>query len=111
MDRTPPPTRHYHGPVRVDESTYVNHTETALVLPRAVYGLPEVGDAEQGHVVIYRRPDEDPTDQVVIPVRPGSIVVTPATTTQIMGHAFENCLAMLVAIPGFVAPMSFIDAA
>lgn len=110
MDRTPPPTRHYHGPVQVGESTYVNHSETAIVLPRAAYGLPEVGDAEQGHVVIYRRPQVDPTDHVVIPVRPGSIIVTPATTAQVMGHAFENCFAMLVAIPGFVAPMRHIDA-
>jgi hypothetical protein len=109
IDRTPPPIRHYHGPIQIGAARFINHSETAIVLPRSVYDLPEVDQPDAGHVVIYRRPAEDPTDQVVIPVRPGSIIVTPATTEQVMGHAFENCFAMLVAIPGFVAPYNFIN--
>jgi hypothetical protein len=110
FDRTPPPTPHYHGPVWCGNGQRVNHSETAIVLPRAVYGLPEVnGSGENGHVIIYRRPAEDPTDKVIVPIRPGSIVVTPATTGQIMGHCFENAFAMLVAIPGFVSPSHRIE--
>lgn len=101
IDRHPPPIRHYHGPVPLGNRLVVNHSEIAIVLPRTIYGLPEVGKADEGHVLIYRRPAEDPTDTVVIPVRPGSIVVTPATSENTMGHCFENCFAMLVAIPGF----------
>ena len=108
IDRQPPPIRHYHGPVPLSNELVVNHSETAIVLPRAVYGLPEVDQTDAGHVVIYRRPAEDPTDAVVIPVRPGSIVVTPATPAGTMGHFFENFFAMLVAIPGFVAPYQMI---
>jgi hypothetical protein len=108
VDRDPPPIRHCHGPIPLGEGRLLNHSETAIVLPRAVYGLPEVDQADEGHVVIYRRPAEDPTDTVTIPVRPGSIIVTPATTEVVMGHAFENCFAMLVAIPGFVAPYNMI---
>lgn len=109
IDRRPPPIRHYHGPVAVDENVVVNHSETAIVLPRAVYGLPAVDQTDEGHVLIYRRPAEDPTDTVIIPVRPGSIVVTPATPENTMGHCFENCFAMLIAIPGFVAPYRMIS--
>ncbi|MEZ4637919.1 MAG: hypothetical protein R2856_23665 [Caldilineaceae bacterium] len=109
IDRNPPPIRHFHGPIPVGDGRLVNHSETAIVLPRSVYGLPEVDRADEGHLVIYRRPAEDPTDTVRIPVRPGSIVVTPATTEVVMGHAFENCFAMLVAIPGFVAPYNMIE--
>lgn len=108
FDRQPPPIRHYHGSVSVENDVVVNHSETAIVLPRAIYGLPAVDKTDEGHVLIYRRPAEDPTDTVVIPVRPGSIVVTPATPENTMGHCFENCFAMLVAIPGFVAPYKMI---
>lgn len=107
-DRRPTPIRHYHGPVALGDGTVVNHSEIAIVLPRAIYGLPEVDKADEGHLLIYRCPAEDPTDTVVIPVRPGSIVVTPATPENTMGHCFENCFAMLVAIPGFVAPYNLI---
>ena len=108
IDRRPPPIRHYHGPVPRGDGIVVNHSEVALVLPRAIYGLPEVDQADEGHVLIYRRPAVEPTDTVAIPVRPGSIVVTPATPENTMGHCFENCFAMLVAIPGFVAPYNMI---
>lgn len=108
FDRTPPPTRHYHGPVACGGGRLVNHSETAVVLRRSAYGLPEVGGREEGHAVIYRRPAEDPSDTFVAPVRPGSIVVSPATEEGVVGHCFENAFAMLVAIPGFVAPSTFI---
>lgn len=108
IDRRPPPIRHYHGPVPLGDGLVVNHSEIALVLPRAIYGLPAVDQTDEGHVLIYRRPAEDPTDTLTIPVRPGSIVVTPATPENTMGHCFENCFAMLVAIPGFVAPYNMI---
>lgn len=109
IDRTPTPIRHFHGPIPVgDEESagqaMVNHSEIAIVLARAVYDLPEVDQPDQGHVLIYRQPAIDPTDIVTIPVHPGSIIVTPATPEQTMGHCFENCFAMLIAIPGFVAP-------
>lgn len=112
-DRTPPPIRHCHGPVAIGEGRSVDHSETAIVLPRSVYGLPPVnGDShnsEEGHVIIYTCPLEDPTAQVRVPVRPGSVIVTPAGSRQVMGHAFENAFAMLVAIPGFVAPYHMLD--
>lgn len=108
FDRTPPPTRHYHGQVLCGGGRVVNHSETAILLRRSVYGLPEVGGSEEGHAVIYRRPAEDPSDRFVAPVRPGSIVVSPATEEGAVGHCFENAFAMLVAIPGFVAPATFI---
>lgn len=109
IDRHPPPIRHYHGPIALGNDQVVNHSEVALVLPRAIYGLPEVDQTDEGHVLIYQRPAEDPTDTVIIPVRPGSIVVTPATPELTMGHCFENCFAMLVAIPGFVGPYHMIS--
>ena len=108
IDRSPSPIRHHHGPIALGHEPVVNHSEIALVLPRAIYGLPEVDQTDEGHVLIYRRPAQDPTDTVIIPVRPGSIVVTPATPENTMGHCFENCFAMLVAIPGFVAPYHMI---
>lgn len=108
MDRTPTPIRHHHGPVAVGEGHFVNHSETAIVLPRAVYGLPEVDRPYEGHVLIYNRPAADASDTTRIPVRPGSIVVTPATLDHAAGHCFENCFAMLIAIPGFVSPYHFI---
>jgi hypothetical protein len=112
-DRPPGPTTHYHGPVPCGEGGSVSHSETAIVLPRGIYGLPEVGGTggEADHAVLYRRPAEDPQDQVVMPVRPGSIVVTPGAAGWTMGHRFENAFAMLVAIPGFVAPTTYLDAA
>lgn len=103
-DREPPPSRHHHGPVPVNAADTVNHSETALILPRALYGLPPHAQGEEEHVVLYRNPAVDAADQVAVPVRAGSIVVTPAATDWIMGHAFENAFAMLVAIPGFVSP-------
>jgi hypothetical protein len=108
FDRTPPPTRHYHGPVACGGGRVVNHSETAVLLRRSAYGLPDVSGREEGHAVIYRRPAEDPSDTFVVPVRPGSIVVSPATEGGVVGHCFENAFAMLVAIPGFVAPSTFI---
>jgi hypothetical protein len=110
-DRSPAPIRHYHGPVPAGSGRLVNHSETAIVLPRSLYGLPEVGPVDQGHLVLYPRPAEDASDKVVIPVRPGSIVVTPASPDAVAGHCFENVLAMLIAIPGFVAPYHFIETA
>jgi hypothetical protein len=109
FDRNPPPKRHYHGRVPVRRGQSANHSETAIMLRRSTYHLPEVsGSSEIGRIVIYRRPAEDPTDKVIIPVRPGSIVVTPAAEP-VMGHCFENAFAMLVAIPGFVAPYHLIE--
>ncbi|MEZ4673489.1 MAG: hypothetical protein R2932_04505 [Caldilineaceae bacterium] len=119
IDRNPTPLRHFHGPITigknieknaVGEGDVVNHSEIAIVLSRALYGLPEVADRDEGHVLIYQQPVRDKRDMVAIPVRPGSIVVTPATPDNTMGHCFENCFAMLVAIPGFVAPYNMIDA-
>lgn len=111
-DRVPPPSRHHHGPVAVEDG-WVNHSETAIVLPRAAYGLPEVnkvdrGKVERGHLVLYPDPQTDPAETVVVPVQPGSIVVTPATPERAVGHCFENVFAMLIAIPGFVSPYHFI---
>ena len=104
IDRHPTPIRHYHGPIAVGDGQVVNHSETAIVLPRALYGLPEVDQVDQGHLIIYRQPASDPADTIRIDVRPGSMVVTPATIEGTVGHCFENCFAMLIAIPGFVAP-------
>jgi hypothetical protein len=108
VDRNPPPQPHHHGPVAIGAGEVVNHSETALVLPRARYALPEVDEQENGRVVIYRQPLTDPADKLIIPVRPGSVVVTPATVDGVAGHCFENAFAMLVAIPGFVSPHSAI---
>jgi hypothetical protein len=103
-DRTPPPLAHYHGPVPCGGGRTVNHSETALVLPRDIYGLPPVEGTDEGHAIIYLRPGDDPAARVRVPLRPGSLIVTPATTRWLLGHCFENAFAMLVAIPGFVAP-------
>lgn len=108
-DRRPTPIRHYHGPVALDERIVVNHSETAIVLPRAIYGLPDVAGEDEGHLLVYNRPAADPSDTTKIAVRPGSIVVTPATPAHTLGHCFENCFAMLIAIPGFVAPYNMIE--
>jgi hypothetical protein len=109
FDRVPGPTTHYHAPVPLGGGRQVNHSETAIVLRRSTYGLPEVNGSEAGHAIIYRRPAEDPKDTVRVPLRPGSIVVTPAATGWQMGHQFENAFAMLVAIPGFVSPTTYIE--
>ena len=103
-DRDPSPIRHCHGPVAIGPEETVNHSETAILLPRSLYGLPAVEQTDAGHVVIYTRPLEEPSETVTLPVRPGSVIVTPASNSAVMGHAFENAFAMLIAIPGFVAP-------
>jgi hypothetical protein len=107
-DRQPPPSRHHHGPVPTGEGQMVNHSETAIILPRARYGLPEIAGEDHGRILLYPRPN-DPTDVQEIRVRPGSIVVTPATATGAAGHCFINAFAMLVAIPGFVSPYRYIS--
>jgi len=108
-DRLPRPSKHHHGQVQTKQGP-INHTETALVLPRATYGLPRPNGTEDGHAVIYRNPlTKGTTDAFKVPVRPGSIVVTPSTANGIYGHAFANAFAMLVAVPGFVAPYVMIQ--
>ena len=110
IDRTPPPTRHHHGQVHGPNGRLVNHTETALVLPRSACGLPEVSNTESGQAIIYRDPvGKGLSDPFTIPVTPGSIVVTPSTADSVFGHCFENAFAMLVAVPGFVAPYVMIE--
>lgn len=109
FDRNPPPIRHYHGPVTAGADGIVSHSEIAIVLPRGVYGLSEVDRVDQGHLLIYRDPRNDPTDIERIDVTPGSIVVTPASADIVLGHCFENVFAMLLAIPGFVAPYHMLD--
>lgn len=110
IDRDPPPIRHCHGPVAIGPEESVAHSETAILLPRSAYGLPEVDKPNEGHVVIYTDPHGDPSAQVTIPVRPGSVLVTPAGQSLVLGHAFENAFAMLIAIPGFVAPYHMLAA-
>jgi len=109
-DRQPLPTKHHHGTVTGPGSVTLSHTETAVVLSRHTYGLPPVGNSEEGHAVLYRDPLEKGTqDAFRVPVRPGSIVVTPSTPDRLYGHCFENAFAMLVAIPGFVVPYEMIN--
>ncbi len=103
-DREPPPSRHHHGPVPVNATDRVNHSETALILPRSAYELPAHARGEEEHVVLYVRPLADPQAQVTVPVRTGSIVMTPGAADWTMGHTFANAFAMLVAVPGFVSP-------
>jgi hypothetical protein len=108
-DRDPRPQPHCHGPVATGAGIVMNHSETAFVLPRARYKLPPVqgydqtDNGESGRVILYPNAS-DPTNQQIVNVRPGSVVVTPATTGGVAGHCFENAFAMLVAIPGFVSP-------
>lgn len=109
-DRQPPPIKHFHGPVPCGHGQQVNHSETALILSRATYRLPLVDGSEEGEVHLYPRPVEDPSVTVRVPVRPGSILVTPATDAGGVGHCFRNAFAMLVAIPGFVAPYQRMEA-
>lgn len=108
-DREPRPVQHCHAPVTTGQGGRVNHTETAIVLDRSTYGLPPVEESE-GHVRIFRRPHEDASDRFDLPVEPGSIVVTPATTERVYGHCFRNTFAILVAVPGFTAPLTEIGA-
>jgi hypothetical protein len=106
-DRDPGPSRHHHGTVVGANGQVFTHTEAAIVLDRSTYGLPEVGS--NGRAVIFRDPVQKGTeDSFSIPIRPGSIVVTPSTPDRLYGHCFENAFAMLVAIPGFVAPYEMI---
>lgn len=109
-DRVPTPIRHHHAPVPVGEGRSVPHSEIALVLPRQVYGLPEVEDGTDGWALLYPCPESDPAQTVEVKLRPGSIVVTPATEAGVAGHYFANAFAMLVAIPGFVSPAQLIPA-
>lgn len=103
-DRRPLPKKHHHAPVPGAGGALFNHSETAIALPRAAYGLPEVADALEGQAVIYRNPQQGAGDAFTIPLRPGSIAVTPATRERIYGHCFQNAFAMLVAIPCFGGP-------
>jgi hypothetical protein len=103
-DRDPRPQPHHHGPVATGADASVNHSETALVLPRTRYALPPVAEPESGRVVFYPHAATNPAETIVVPVRPGSVIVTPATSAGIAGHCFENAFAMLLAIPGFVSP-------
>jgi hypothetical protein len=102
-DREPTPVQHCHAPVATGDGP-VPHTETAVVLDRSTYGLPPVEESDN-HIRFFRRPHEDPTDWVDVPVEPGSIVVTPATGERVYGHCFRNAFAVLVAVPGFTAPL------
>ena len=102
-DREPTPVQHCHAPVATGDGP-VPHTETTVVLDRSTYDLPSV-DGSDRHVRLFRRPREDPTDWVDVPVKPGSIVVTPATERRVYGHCFRNAFAALVAVPGFTAPL------
>lgn len=104
-DREPEPVQHCHAPVASGDGRRVDHTETAIVLDRSTYDLPPVEASDQ-HVRIFRRPHEDASDWVDLPVDPGSIVVTPATETEVYGHCFRNAFAALVAVPGFTAPLT-----
>lgn len=108
-DRSPFPKKHHHGPIPGRSGTLVNHSETAIILPRSVYGLPEVDNNPEGHAMIYRNPTKGSTDSFTVPVRPGSIVVTPATREVVYGHCFANAFAMLIAIPCFGGPSELID--
>jgi hypothetical protein len=103
-DRAPKPEAHHHGPVAIAAGQSVNHSETAIVLPRSVYGLPPMaGDGEEC-VVTFPDATGAPGESVRVVVRPGAVVVTPATVEGVAGHRFENAFAMLIAIPGFVSP-------
>lgn len=104
-DREPEPVQHYHEPVTTGHGGRTNHTETAIVLDRSTYGRPPVEGSDE-HVRIFRRPREDASDWFDLRVDPGSIVVTPATEDRVYGHCFRNAFAVLVAVPGFTAPLT-----
>jgi len=103
-DREPTPVQHCHASVTAGDGERVPHTETAIILDRSTYDLPPVEDSDQ-HVRVFRRPHEDDSDWVDVPVEPGSILVTPATETEAYGHCFRNTFAALVAVPSFTAPL------
>ena len=106
-DRTPGPSAHYHGPLFDAQGRVYNHSETAIVLPRAAYDLPAVEGNTAGQIRLFLNPEArpaEPREEQLVPVRPGSIVVTPAATDYVVGHCFEDAFAMLVAIPGFIVP-------
>lgn len=108
-DRSPFPKKHHHGPIPVSGATLVNHSETAIILPRSAYNLPEVNQDPEGSAIIYRNPKRGSGDHFTIPVRPGSIVVTPATRDVLYGHCFANAFAMLIAVPCFGGPSGLIE--
>jgi hypothetical protein len=114
IDREPGPIKHYQGTVSTGPDEEMANTEIAIVLPRKVYDRPPFehdGEdrTDEGWVKMYHQPASDPTDTENIPVSPGSILVTPATDEHVYGHCFENAFAMLVAIPGFVAPLHYVE--
>lgn len=108
-DRSPFPKKHYHGPVPGPKGTLFNHSETAIVLPRSAYNLPEVDNTPEGHAIIYRNPENGSSDSFTVPVRPGSIVVTPATRQGVYGHCFADAFAMLLAVPCFGGSSNLIE--
>lgn len=109
VDRTPPPSQHHHGTVEGPGGRVLNHTETAIVIPREAYGRPPFEGIGGSRAVIFRDPQEKGTaDAFTVPLEPGSILVTPSTPDRLYGHRFENAFAMLVAVPGFVAPYELI---
>ena len=103
-DRQPPPSPHCHGPVPINGSGTVNHSETALILSRTLYRLPPHGAGIPEQVEMYASVTDPDPEAAVVPVEPGSILVTPGGRDGTMGHCFVNAFAMLVAIPGFVSP-------
>ncbi len=114
IDRDPGPIKHYHGTVSIGPNQSMPNSEIALVLPREMYDRPvfehEGTDRPaEGWMRLYRNPERDPSVTEIIPASPGSIVVTPATEEHVYGHCFENAFAMLVAIPGFVAPLNYVE--
>ncbi len=106
IDRTPPPSPHFHGPVATGSDTQVTHSETAIVLPRGVYGLPEVDLPDTGSLRMYPDPVNDPGRFVRVPVSPGSIVVTPATADRDHGPLLRKRLRDVDRHPWFcLAPL------
>jgi hypothetical protein len=103
-DREPTPVQHRHAPITVGDGESVPHTETAIILDRSRYDRPPVGESDP-HVRLFPRPREDDSEFVDVPVEPGSIIVTPATETEVYGHCFRNAFAALVAVPSFTAPL------
>ena len=102
-DRSSPPSKRHHGTIKGPDGKLHTHTETAVVLSPSVYGLP-VTPEYQGSVIGYRDPvEKSVTDSVTVPVRPGSIVVTPSTPDHLYDYCFFNAFAVLITLPGFVA--------
>lgn len=110
LDRLPKPQAHHHGRVGIGEGEFVNHSETAIVLPRSRYDLPPVAESPEEYVTVFPDAVGAPGRNVSVPVPPGTVLVTPATGDGIAGHRFENAFAMLIAIPGFVSPHAAIAA-